>query len=98
MTAYVDKEIKRDYVNSLVKGSQTGVSNNCFERLEAMIKVYENSKKLHKDDKVLNEAFEFQKLPAVVINCINKLLDEGFNKISIRKLLKNKGYDSYRCC
>ncbi len=95
VTAYVDKEIKRDYVNSLVKGSQTGVSNNCFERLEAMIKVYENSKKLHKDDKVLNEAFEFQKLPAVVINCINKLLDEGFNKTSIRKLLKNKGYDSY---
>ena len=60
-----------------------------------MIKVAENSRKLHKDDNVLNEAFEYQKLPAVVINCINKLLDEGFSKTSIRKLLKNKGYESY---
>ncbi len=93
--AYVDREIKRDYVNSLSGGSRKGTSNNCFERLEAMIKVSENAKRLHKNDAVLNDAFEYQKLPAVVINCINKLLDEGFTKTSIRKLLKNKGYDEY---
>ena len=95
VAAYADMDIKRDYVNSLNHGSQKGISNNCFERLDAMIKVYENCRKLHKNDTVLIEAFEYQKLPAVVISCINKLLDEGFSKTSIRKLLKNKGYDEY---
>ncbi len=94
-TAFIDMEIRRDYVNSLLNGSQAGISNNCFERLDAMIKVAENANRLHPDDAVLNEAFEYQKLPAVVVNCIDKLLGEGFNKTSIRKLLKNKGYDEY---
>lgn len=93
--ACVDMEIERDYVNSLIKGSNSGASNNCFERLDAMIKVAENARLLYKDDTVLNEAFEYQKLPAVIVNCIDKLLDEGFNKTSIRKLLKNKGYEDY---
>lgn len=95
VTACIDMEIKRDYVNSLIKGSNAGVSNNCFERLEAMIKVSENCRLLHKNDTVLNDAFEYQKLPAVVINCIDRLMDEGFSKTSIRKLLKNKGYEDY---
>ncbi len=93
--AYIDMEIKRDYVNSLVGSGNSGATNNCFERLDAMIKVYERAKSLHKNDNVLLEAFEYQKIPAVVINCIDKLLDEGFNKTSIRKLLKNKGYEDY---
>lgn len=95
VTAYVDMEIKRDYVNSLIRGSNAGMTNNCFERFDAMIRIYEHAKRLYKNDTVLLDAFEFQKLPAVLINCIDKLLDEGFNKTSIRKLLKNKGYEDY---
>ena len=95
LTAYIDMEIKRDYVNSLNNGSNAGTTNNCFERFDAMVKIFDHAKSLYKNDTVLLDAFEYQKLPAVLINCIDKLLDEGFNKTSIRKLLKNKGYEDY---
>ncbi len=94
-TAYLDMEIKRDYVNSLISSDNSKTTNNCFERFDAMLKVYEHAKDLYKNDTVLLEAFEYQKIPAVLINCVDKLLDEGFNKTSIRKLLKNKGYEDY---
>ncbi len=85
---------ERDYLNESVKDTPCA-GNNCFERLDAMIKVFSSAKEYHKDDMVLLEALEYQKLPSIIMNCIDKLLSEGFRASSIKKLMKNKGYDRY---
>ena len=70
-------------------------SKNCFERLEAMIRIFTAARELHKNDQVLLNMLEFQKLPSVVLDCIDKLLNEGFKYSSIKKLLKSKDYAKY---
>lgn len=86
---------ERDYKNEAIGDNASNVGNNCFERLEAMIKVFSVAREYHKDDKILLEALEFQKLPSVIMNCIDKLLSEGFRSSSIKKIMKNKDYDRY---
>ena len=66
---------------------------NCYERIEAMLKVYETMKLQRKDHHVLAERFEYQKLPSVVISVIDILLKEGFSHSVIKKTLKQKGYN-----
>ena len=86
---------ERDYKNESIGDNASNVGNNCFERFEAMIKVFSVAREYHKDDKILLEALEFQKLPSVIMNCIDKLLSEGFRSSSIKKIMKNKDYDRY---
>ncbi len=86
---------ERDHSNETVRENTLSAGNNCFERLEAMIRVFSAAKEYKKDDRVLLEALEFQKLPSVTMSCIDKLLAEGFGASSIKKLMKNKGYDKY---
>ncbi len=93
--AFSDIKPERDYTNEAVKDAGSDAGNNCFERLEAMIRVFSAAREYQKDDKVLLEAFEYEKLPSVVMKCVDKLLSEGFSASSIKKLMKNKGYDRY---
>ena len=86
---------ERDYVNEVIGDTASNAGNNCFERLEAMERVFLLAREYHKDDRVLLEALEYQKLPTVIFSCIDKLLFEGFRASSITKLMKNKGYDKY---
>lgn len=86
---------ERDYLNETTKDNNLDTENNCFERLEAMIKIFSVAKEYQKDDKVLLEALEYEKLPSVIMKCVDKLLSEGFRASSIRKLMKNKEYDRY---
>ncbi len=67
-------------------------AKNCLDRLDAMIKIYRLAKELHKNDEVLINAIEYQKLPSIIMNCVDKLLLEGFKNSSIKKLLKSKDY------
>ena len=93
--AHVDIELERDYDNSLNKNTNSGVTNNCFERLDAMVKVSETVRSCHKNDAVLIDAFEYQKLPSVLMGCVDRLLEEGFGHTAIKKLVRNKSYDRY---
>ncbi len=70
-------------------------AKNCFDRLDAMIKIYHLAKELHKNDEVLINAIEYQRLPWIIMNCVDKLLLEGFKQSSIKKLLKSKNYYKY---
>lgn len=88
-------DIERDYNGSSIKDESKNTTNNCFERLDAMIRVYETVRLRHKDDKVLISAFRYRKLPAVAMSCVDKLLTEGFSSGAIRKQLSSKGYDEY---
>ena len=93
--AHCDIALERDFVNGLSKDGGSGISNNCFERLDAMIKVKDTIRKCHKNDVVLLSYFEHSRLPAVVMSCVDRLLTQGFSYNSIRKLLKTKRYDQY---
>ena len=93
--AYVDKDLERDLVNSLSKDESAGVSNNCFERLDALLRVRETMRHCHRNDIVLLDSFDYQKLPSVIMSCVDRLLNEGFSAGSIKKLLHNKHYDKY---
>jgi len=94
--AYSKICLERDnFCDTQKEYTATAASNNCFGRLEAMVKVFALARELHANDKVLLNAFEYQKLPAVAMFCVDKLLSEGFKHSSIRKLMKTKKYDQY---
>ncbi len=67
---------------------------NCYERIEAMLKVFETIKLQRRDNLALTELFEYQKLPSVVMAVVDLLLKQGFSHSAIKKSLKQKGYSS----
>ena len=71
------------------------MSKNCVEHLDAIIRVYETARLRYKDDKVLLSAFKYSKIPAVALDCVDKLLLEGFGSGAIKKQLSSKGYNKY---
>lgn len=95
IVAHVDIELERDRANSLKKDDSSVVTNNCFERLDAMIRVRETVRSCHKNDLTLINSFEHNKLPAIVMSCVDRLLGEGFRWKSIKKLLRSKRYDRF---
>ena len=86
---------KSDYLGSSIVDESKMVSKNCFERLDAMIRVYETARMRFKDDKVLLSLLRYQKLPSVALGCVDKLLSEGFGSSAIKKQMSVKGYDKY---
>ena len=92
---HADIALERDFENGITKDGSAAVSNNCFERLDAMIRVRDTIKRQHKNDVVLMSYFDHSKLPAVVMSCVDRLLSQGFSFNSIKKLLKTKNYDKY---
>lgn len=90
-TACADIRLERDIENTAVKDS--GTENiNCYERIDAMLKVYDTLKLQRRDNLKLLELFEYQKLPSVVISVADILRKQGFSIPAIRKSLKQKGY------
>ncbi len=65
---------------------------NCYERIEAMLKVYDTLKLQRRDNLRLTELFECQKLPSVVMSVVDILKKQGFSSAAIQKSLKQKGY------
>lgn len=93
--AFSKTNLVKDEISDSAKNEISSGSNNCFERFDVMIKVFAAAKELHKNDKVLLNTLEYQKLPAVAMGCVDKLLSEGFKQSTIKKLLKSKKYDIY---
>lgn len=87
-----DIELDRDFVNGASR-EETAVTVNCYDRIEAIKKVYENVRLHFRDDVVLNELFEYQKLPSIVMTVVELLLKEKFSYSAIKKTMKSKGYD-----
>lgn len=91
---YANINLERNYIKDLNKDENLpATNNNCFERVEAMIKVLETAGLNHKDNTRLISAFEYQKIPSAVMLCIDILLNEGFSYIAIKNSLHSKGYD-----
>ena len=93
--AKVDMLLERDFYNSLAKDDTSNQSNNCFERLDAMIRVWDTVRLRHRNDTVLCNTFQYNKLPSVAMSCVDRLLSEGFGRSSIKKLLQTKKYEKY---
>lgn len=94
--AYADISLERDCIkglNKLNKEESTSVTNNCFERVEAMMKIFEIISLNHKDNSLLISVFEYQKIPSVIMSCVDILLGEGFSYNAIRNSLHLKHYD-----
>lgn len=92
---YVNINLERDYDNEVVKEENAPLAKNGFERLDAMLQVYDTAKKRQGNNKRLIEIIEYNKLPSLVISCIDMLIKEGFSSSSIKKLLRSKHYDDY---
>lgn len=90
--AYSDIKLEREHTEIPVK-EEDMPNNGCFSKIEAMLKVYETIQLNQKGNTVLNDAFEYHKLPAVVMSCVDILLKEGFSYSAIRNSMKLKNYD-----
>ncbi len=88
-----DVLLQRHTDNTPVKDS-TAENINCYERIDAMLKVYDTLKRQRWDNLKLIELFEYQKLPSVVIGVVDILRKQGFSSQAIQKSLKQKGYSS----
>lgn len=90
-TACADIRLERHTEGAAVK--DTGTENvNCYERIDAMLKVYDALKLQRRENLKLLELFEYQKLPSVVIGVVDLLKKQGFSSQAIQKSLKQKGY------
>ena len=90
--SYSDISLERDSENEVTKEEAT-VSVNCYDRIEAIKKVYDNVRLNCGSDKELIEVFEYQKLPSVVMAVSDLLMKEDFSVSVIKKAMKSKGYD-----
>lgn len=90
--SYADLKLERDLVNCVTK-DDTSAATSCYDRIEALKKVYDNVRLNHRDDIDLNDLFEYQKLPSVVMAVTDLLIKENFSSSAIRRTMRSKGYD-----
>lgn len=91
--AYADIHLERDSI-VLKKEDSSAIINNCFERVEAMMKIYDIINLKHKDNSLLISVFEYHKIPAVIMSCVDILLNNGFGYNAVRNYLHLKHYDN----
>ena len=90
--AYSDIKLERDRMD-IPQKDELSPKNSVFSRIDAMLKVYETVQLSKKGDTSLNNAFEYNKMPSVVMSCVDTLLKDGFPYSAIKNSLKLKGYD-----
>ena len=93
-TACADITLERCEDCPVTKDS-AGENINCYERIDAMLKVYENIKLQRKDNLAITELFEGQKLPSVIMSVVDFLLKQGFSYQAIKRSFKQKGYSEH---
>jgi glycosyltransferase involved in cell wall biosynthesis len=86
--------MKRDAVFEVPVRAVKPVGNVCFERIEAMKRIEDLLIMHHKANKQLMDAFRYEKLPDVVLSCVDLLLKEGYGYNAIRGMLRVNGYDT----
>ncbi len=92
--AYADIKLCRDYVDSMAKDDNAS-NNTCFDRIDAMLKVYDEILISHHDNQKLTDIFEYNKLPSVIMAAVDILLKENFSYSAIKNSLRLKHYDEY---
>ena len=90
--AYSDIKLERDKME-IPQKEDFSQNNGCFSRIDAMLKVYETMQLTKKGSPALKSAFEYNKLPSVVMSCVDILLKDGFPYSAIKNSLKLKEYD-----
>ena len=90
--AYSDIKLERDKME-IPQKEDFSQNNGCFSRIDAMLKVYETMQLTKKGSPALRNAFEYNKLPSVVMSCVDILLKDGFPYSAIKNSLKLKEYD-----
>ena len=82
--AYSDIKLERDKME-IPQKEDFSQNNGCFSRIDAMLKVYETMQLTKKGSPALRNAFEYNKLPSVVMSCVDILLKDGFPYSAIKK-------------
>lgn len=90
--AYSDIKLERDRMDISQKDDLSQKSS-VFSKIDAMLKVYETIQLNKKGDSSLNSAFENNKLPSVVMSCVDTLLKDGFPYTAVKNSLRLKNYD-----
>ena len=90
--AYSSVKLEREYID-LPSRNEYIQNNGCFSKIDAMLKVYETMQLNKKGSSALHNAFEYNKLPSVVMSCVDMLLKDGFPHYAIKNSLKLKEYD-----
>ncbi len=85
---------ERDYENSVIR-DDVPVGNAAMGRVGAMIKVYEQMCLDRKRKSGLKEAFQYIKLPSVIMSAVDVLMEKNFSIKAIKNSLHTKHYDDY---
>lgn len=85
--------VENDIENCAKQEEEDITAKICFERVEAMLKVFEVIKQQYKDNQLLLNVFEYHKIPETIFTCIDLLLENGFSYNAIRSSIQLKKYD-----
>ena len=90
--AYASAKLEREYIDIPQKTDDIR-NDGCFSKIDAMLKVYETMQLNKKGSNALHNAFEYNKIPSVVMSCVDMLLKDKFPYYAIKNSLKLKEYD-----
>lgn len=68
---------------------------SCFQKVDAMLRVLDDVKAYHKENKKLRELLEQEKIPATVLECVEMMLKSGRGYNAISRFTSSKGYIKY---
>jgi glycosyltransferase involved in cell wall biosynthesis len=86
--------IKRDGVFELKRGKQKPTGEAVFQRAEAMLRVLDAVRASGGDPELIR-LFEKEKLPEVILDCVDVMLREGNSYGAVKLYLRDAGYDGY---
>lgn len=84
---------KRNHRHEVKNNQNKHLGMVCFDRVEAMRRVYETIRFEHKDKLYLNDLFLHQKIPDTLLDCVDILLNEGLGYNAIKGAIKLKKYE-----
>lgn len=86
--------IRRDGIFELKRGKQKPAGESIFQRAEAMLRVLDAVRASGGDPELIR-LFEKEKLPEVVMDCVDVMLREGNGYGAVKACLRDAGYDGY---
>lgn len=87
-----DCVVERDDSVEVPKSPSAGDDFACFGKIESMLRTDELLEYCSVDES-LKEKFEKEKIPDMVLDCVDSLIKRGYEIKTIKKALKIKGYD-----
>ncbi len=87
--------VMRDKIYQVKGYHPKTVGVQCFERIEALKRVYSVIQARHGKDHKLVTCFLQEKMPDAVLSCVDSLLNEGVGYNAIRGMLRLKGYEKF---